>query len=201
MHSLCYHILILPNCIIQSHNLVSTIHVYYLSQTPVTGFLENYLGPLTAFADQAGALQVTLADGSEALAIVRRAHAPYGHVVLVHPLNLVFADWTRQTFHVAALLAATVFVLLALSPRLFLAGRPGAGGRPVRIRLRAIDAALNRGHCGLWDWDLTAAHLLVGFDVRDARHGSYRQCMSLSEMKTLIHPTTATSQTGWQLLA
>jgi two-component system, cell cycle sensor histidine kinase PleC len=173
------------------------------SQTAVSGLLADYLGPMTQFAEQSGVLRVTLNDGSEALAVVRRVHAPYGQVALVHPLNLVFADWTRQTFHGAALLAATVFVLLALGlAYIWQASRAREADAICNRVLDRIDTALNRGHCGLWDWDLYRDRIYWSdsmYEILGMRPN--RQFMSVAEIDALIHPDDGTLHAVSDMLA
>jgi two-component system cell cycle sensor histidine kinase PleC len=173
------------------------------SASPVSGFLTDYLGPMTQFAEQSGVLRVTLSDGSDALAIVRRVHAPYGQVALVHPLNLVLADWMHQTFHGVALLAATVFVLLALGLAYFWqASRAREADAICNRVLDRIDTALNRGHCGLWDWDLCRDRIYWSDSMYEILGmQANRQFMSVAEIDALIHPDDGTLQTISEMLA
>src|SRR5262245_7165001 len=82
------------------------------------GTLNDYLGPsqpLTDFAEKAGVLRITLADGNDSLATVRTLDPPFGQVAIVYPLTAVLADWQADAFRSAILLFCTVLVLIALA--------------------------------------------------------------------------------------
>jgi len=155
----------------------------------VTGPLADYLGSLL-FAERSGVMRITLPDGDEALATVRSLNAPYGQVALVHSLATVLADWRRETFRTGAMLAATIIVILALGiAYLWQASRTLEADALCNRILDRMDTALNRGHCGLWDWDLLAGRIywsdsmykILGMTPR-------KQFMTVDEINGLIHP-------------
>jgi two-component system cell cycle sensor histidine kinase PleC len=166
------------------------------SEADVSGFLADYLGLgqlISSFVERAGIFRITTSDGNEVLAIVKRLHAPYGQVAVLHPINAILADWTRQTFRIAALLAATVFVLLALGLAYFWQASRAREADAICDRvLDRIDTALNRGHCGLWDWD--SMYEMLGMP-------SNRQFISIDDINALIHPEDGSLQTVTDMLA
>jgi len=172
------------------------------SQDNVSGFLADFLGPMTLFVERSGALRIKMADGNEALATVRPLHAPYGQIALVHPLPAVLADWKRQTIRIAVLLAATVFVLSALGLAYFWQAfrTREAEGHCNRI-LDRIDTALNRGHCGLWDWDLARGRIYWSDSMYEIL-GKVpdRQFMLVSDVDALIHPEDGNLQSVAEML-
>jgi len=176
------------------------------SPSDVSGYLADYLGLgqlQPDFAEHAGVLRTTTADGTAALAIVQRLHAPYGQVAIVHPMNMVYADWTRQTFRIATLLAATVFVLLSVGLAYFWqASRAREADSTCNRVLDRIDTALNRGHCGLWDWDLLQGRIYWSdsmYEILGMR--SNRQFMSVDDINALIHPEDGNLLTVSEMLA
>jgi two-component system cell cycle sensor histidine kinase PleC len=176
------------------------------SEADVSGFLADYLGVdqlMPGFVERGGVLQTMTASGNEALVVVKRLHAPYGQVAVVHPLTLVFADWMHYTFRVAALLTATVFVLLALGLAYFWqASRAREADAICNRVLDRIDTALNRGHCGLWDWDLIQGRVYWSDSMYDMLGmQSKRQFMSVTEIDALIHPEDGNLQTVTEMLA
>ena len=143
------------------------------------GTLTEYLGPsqpLTIFAEKAGVLRITLADGADALAAVRTLDPPFGQLAIVHPVAAVFAEWQAAAFRASILSSSTVLVLIALAIAYFWqASRAREADHLCKRMQSRVDTALGRGRCGLWDWDLARGRiLLVGFDVRDARHDAGR---------------------------
>jgi two-component system cell cycle sensor histidine kinase PleC len=176
------------------------------SDDNASGYLADYLGLdqlVTSFVERTGVLQIATADGDEALAIVKRLRAPYGQVAIVHPLTLVFADWMHQTLHVAVLLTATVFVLLALGLAYFWQASRAREADAICDRvLDRINTALNRGHCGLWDWDLDQGRVYWSDSMYDMLGmSSVRPFMSITEINGLIHPDDGNLQTVTDMLA
>ena len=111
--------------------------------------------PLTVFAEKAGALEIVTADGAPALAAVRNFGASGAQVAVVHRTADILADWRMTTMRSGFLLLTTALVLAVLAAAYFWqAARAGAAeAASAKIR-RRIDTALNRGRCGLWDWDI-----------------------------------------------
>jgi len=159
-------------------------------QAPASGVLADYLGSLTLFAERSGVLRITMPDGTEALATVRSLPAPYGQVALVHPLSMVLADWKRETFRIGAVLTATVFVMLALGfAYLWQASRASESDALCSRILDRMDTALNRGHCGLWDWDLLLGRIYWSDSMYQILGMAPRkQFMTMDEINAMIHP-------------
>jgi two-component system cell cycle sensor histidine kinase PleC len=124
--------------------------------------------PLTILGASAGVLEITLANGTRALATVRTLTSWQGQLALLQPRADALSVWRSERCYGDVerhhrLRAADPGLCLPLAGRVH--GRPMFIYDTVRSR---IDTALNRGRCGLWDWDLGRPHLLVAFDVRDA---------------------------------
>ena len=160
---------------------------------PVKGTLPEILGsgqPLTTFADRAGVLRITLADGREAFATVRNLSAPLGQVAVVQPVSDALAGWRAKTWGHATLLVAVTLVLAGIALAYFLqAARARSADHICEELKRRIDTALNRGHCGLWDWDIARGRIywsdsmyaLLGYERRD-------EFLSFGEVNSLVHP-------------
>ena len=98
--------------------------------------------------------------------------------------------WTRTIGHVS-LLGATIVVLLGIGIAYMMQSNRARAADEVCEKVRdRIDSALNRGRCGLWDWDIgTRADLLVRFHVRASRLRARRTSSSPSAKSTrMIHP-------------
>ncbi|HEY1736783.1 MAG TPA: PAS domain-containing protein, partial [Methylovirgula sp.] len=145
---------------------------------------------LTTFAEKAGVMKISLADGTDALATVRTLRAPYAQVAFIHPMPAVLAEWERSTTRTGMALFLTILVLCSVAWAYFW---QAARARQVekdgaRIRGR-IDTALHRGRCGLWDWDLARGRIywsdsmyaLLGMDPD-------RSFLSFGDVNALVHP-------------
>ncbi len=154
--------------------------------------LIDFLGPaqpLTAFGDRAGVMQITLPDGVEAVAAVRNLAAPLGQVAVLHPVSRALSIWHQRRSGLALLFATAALVLAAITIGFIVQSRRArAADEDCDCIRERIDTALNRGHCGLWDWDLARGRIywsdsmyaMLGY----ARTGQY---MSFGEVSGFIH--------------
>jgi two-component system, cell cycle sensor histidine kinase PleC len=159
-----------------------------------SGRLLDHLGAdeaLTTFAEKAGVMRVNLADGTDALATVRTLKGPFAQVAFVHPMPAVLADWQRSTLRTGAALLLTIIVLCSVTWAYFWQAARARRAETDGIRIRGrIDTALQRGRCGLWDWDLARGRIywsdsmyaLLGMTPE----GSF---LSFGDVNALIHPS------------
>ncbi|MGA3302770.1 MAG: ATP-binding protein [Methylovirgula sp.] len=145
---------------------------------------------LTTFAEKAGVMRISLANGTDALATVRTLHAPFAQVAFVHPMAAVLAEWQRSTTRTGTALFLTIFVLCSIAWAYFWqaarAGRAESNGAHMCGR---INTALHRGRCGLWDWDLARGRIywsdsmyaLLGMEPE-------RPFLSFGDVNALVHP-------------
>ncbi len=145
---------------------------------------------LVVFAENAGVLDVTLPDGTPAIATVRNLGPAPGQLLAVQPVGAALANWRSDTILTVTLLTTTGGVLLILGFAFhWQASRAReADGIYDTVRER-IDTALNRGRCGLWDWDMGRGRMfwsdsmfeMLGHDPRD-------ELISFGEVASLVHP-------------
>jgi two-component system cell cycle sensor histidine kinase PleC len=146
--------------------------------------------PLTTFGAQAGVMPLVLADGTEALATVRLLQPPYGQVAVVQARSEALAVWRSDTTLTITLSATTGFVVLILG---FAFHWQATRAREADLMYEAvrsrIDTALNRGRCGLWDWDLARGRIfwshsmfaILGLAPKD-------DLLTFGEVSALAHP-------------
>jgi two-component system cell cycle sensor histidine kinase PleC len=146
--------------------------------------------PLTTFGAQAGALEITLADGAEAFATVRNLTRPLGEIVVIQTRQSVLAPWRADTALTITLFATTGFVLLILGFAFHWQATRAREADMIFDTVRSrIDAALNSGRCGLWDWDLARGRIfwshsmfdILGLEPKD-------DLLTFNEISALIHP-------------
>src|SRR5579863_6998982 len=145
---------------------------------------------LTTFAEKAGVIRVNLADGTDALATVRTLKRPFAQVAFVHPMPAVLADWQRSTLRAGAALLLTIIVLCSVTWAYFWQAARARRVETDSIRIRGrIDAALHRGRCGLWDWDLARGRIYWS-DSMYAMLGMVpeRSFLSFGDVHALVHP-------------
>ncbi|ATQ69982.1 MULTISPECIES: PAS domain-containing sensor histidine kinase [Methylosinus] len=160
---------------------------------PIGGLLADLIGPqplLTEFAEKAGTLRITLADGTRALATLRNLSDGSGQIALIHPHEAVLADWRAATIRCAMVAAGSAAVTAAAGLALRRQTRRAALAERAHAAMRRrVDAALGSGRCGLWDWDLARGRIhwsdsmfeMLGLDIE-------RRPISFGEIALRLHP-------------
>src|SRR5581483_2425433 len=116
--------------------------------------------PLTTFGATAGVLEITTADGALALATVRVLKAPYGQLAVIQSRADALASWRSDMTLTVTLSATTGFVVLILGFAFHWQATRAREADVIYDAVRTrIDTALNRGRCGLWDWDLARGRI------------------------------------------
>src|SRR5215813_12783881 len=131
---------------------------------------------------------VSLADETPAFATVR--HLYTGQLAVIHLRVEALAVWRSDTALTVTLSATTGFVVLILGFAFhWQATRAREADQIYEAVRRRIDTALNRGRCGLWDWDLARGRIfwshsmfaMLGLKPRD-------DLLSFGEVNALVHP-------------
>jgi two-component system, cell cycle sensor histidine kinase PleC len=125
-------------------------------------------------ADQSSqATDITLPNGNGALAIARGIKSLGGQIVVIQ--EKVDPLWGSDAALSVTLSATTGFVVLILGFAFHWQSTRAREGDLINDAVRGrIDTALNRGRCGLWDWDLSRGRIfwsqsmftLLGLDSR-----------------------------------
>src|SRR6267154_1930447 len=129
--------------------------------------------PLTTAGQQPGVTDITLPNGSTALAIQHVVKALPGRIIIIQ--ERVDSIWRSDAALSVTLSATTGFVVLILGFAFHWQSTRAREGDLINDAVRGrIDTALNRGRCGLWDWDLSRGRIfwsqsmftLLGLDTR-----------------------------------
>ncbi len=129
--------------------------------------------PLTAQAQQAGVTDITLPNGSSALAVQHIVKSLPGQVIIIQ--EKVDSLWRSDAALSVTLSTTTGFVVLILGFAFHWQSTRAREGDLINDAVRGrIDTALNRGRCGLWDWDLSRGRIfwsqsmftMLGLDTR-----------------------------------
>src|SRR5436190_890543 len=146
--------------------------------------------PLTTFGAAAGVLEIPLADGSLAYGTVRTLHALNGELAVLHGRAEALAAWVSDTTLTITLPATTGFVVLILGFAFHWQATRAREADVIYETVRSrIDTALNRGRCGLWDWDLARGRVFWSHSMFAILGQKPREAlMSFGEMNALVHP-------------
>lgn len=146
---------------------------------------------LTTYADAAGVMEIELPSGERALAIVRSLKAPLGQVAVVQTFDAVERSWREANRRALILFGAMGSVLIGVAALFFQQARrtqiADVACEQVNDR---IDAALNLGRCGLWDWDVGRGRIYWSDSMYEIlRLPKTSRFMSVRDIDAMTHPS------------
>ncbi|HHI82543.1 MAG TPA: PAS domain S-box protein, partial [Rhizobiales bacterium] len=131
----------------------------------------------------------TLRNGSE-IFMGQASLAPYpGTLVVIHSRKELLAAWRSNVAQITTLFIVTLGVLTLLGGAFYWqASRAGEADNTLKAATARLDKALERGRCGLWDWDVANARIfwsrsmfeILGLDPRD-------ELLSYGEVADRLH--------------
>jgi len=146
--------------------------------------------PLTTFGAGAGVMDITLPDETRALATVRMLKAPFGQIAVLQSRQAALSSWRALTTLTITLSATTGFVVLILGFAFHWQATRAREADLIYETVRTrIDTALNRGRCGLWDWDLARGRIFWSqsmFDILGLK--AKDDLLPFGEVSALVHP-------------
>ncbi|MBS0536852.1 MAG: PAS domain-containing protein [Proteobacteria bacterium] len=146
--------------------------------------------PLTTFGADAGVLEINTPGGDRALAAVRALHEPFGQIAVVQTRDAAVRTTRSLTTLTVTLSATTGFVVLILGFAFHWQATRAREADVIYETVRSrIDTALNRGRCGLWDWDLARGRIfwsqsmfdMLGLEAKE-------ELLSFGDVSKLVHP-------------
>lgn len=133
--------------------------------------------------------EANLRDGSQTF-IGNISLSPYnGNLMLVHSKDQVLLSWRSNVAQISTLFSVTLGVLVLLGTAFhWQAGRAADADQTLFLATDRLDKALERGRCGLWDWDIARGRIfwsksmfeILGLQPRDQR-------LSYGEVADLLH--------------
>jgi two-component system, cell cycle sensor histidine kinase PleC len=156
------------------------------------GKLADKLGsavPLLIFGAKAGVMPTLLENGEEALAAARILRAPYGQVAVIQSTADVLTPWRASMWRLGTLIGSTILVTILLAfAYQWQANRAREIAQQCDQLGARIDVALNRGHCGLWDWDLARGRINWSNSMFEMLRRPLRQgSLSIGEVNAMLH--------------
>ncbi len=144
---------------------------------------------LAALAAIGGMLEISLPDGDAAFATLRNVAAPYGQFAVIQDRSTALAGWRSDAALTMTLSATTGFVVLILGFAFHWQATRAREADVIYDMVRErIDTALNRGRCGLWDWDLARGRIFWSHSMFDILGLAPRNdLLSFGEVSALIH--------------
>ncbi|HWV42515.1 PAS domain-containing sensor histidine kinase [Pseudorhodoplanes sp.] len=146
--------------------------------------------PHAILGTNGGVADIIFADGKRTLATIRPLDEPLGLLAVYQRRSDALASWRSDTALTVTLSATTGFVLLILGFAFHWQATRAREADIIYDTVRSrIDTALNRGRCGLWDWDLARGRIfwshsmfaILGLEPRD-------ELMTFGEINKYVHP-------------
>ncbi len=145
--------------------------------------------PLTTLGAGAGTREIIMADDEDAFATVRALQNPVGLLAVVQSRDDALASWRSTTALTVTLSATTGFVVLILGFAFHWQATRAREADLIHDTVRSrIDTALNRGRCGLWDWDLARGRVFWSHSMYDIL-GMPQQddLLTFGDVNALVH--------------
>ncbi|MGV8840097.1 MAG: ATP-binding protein [Bauldia sp.] len=137
-----------------------------------------------------GTTEVRLDDGSIAFAAAWALPGRLGTVVVIAPVDAIMQEWRGEvSLNVSIFVGTSAILLIILYGYFAQATRANEADRIYAETNTRLDAALARGRCGLWDWDLASGRMfwsksmfeILGMTPRD-------ELLGFGEANRLVHP-------------
>jgi two-component system, cell cycle sensor histidine kinase PleC len=149
------------------HVIVAGADHRILARVPIEGSIDDTDGILDAVSSaqllatpslQGAIIDLTLANGNRGIATTLNIRSLPGRVVVIQ--ERVEPIWGSDSALSVTLSATTGFVVLILGFAFHWQSTRAREGDLINDAVRGrIDTALNRGRCGLWDWDLSRGRI------------------------------------------
>jgi two-component system cell cycle sensor histidine kinase PleC len=136
-----------------------------------------------------GTMENVLPDGDTAFATMRALKNPIGFLAVVQPRSAALANWRSTTALTVTLSATTGFVVLILGFAFHWQATRAREADVIHDTVRyRIDTALNRGRCGLWDWDLARGRVFWSHSMFDILGLPPKDdLLTFGEVSALVH--------------
>ncbi|NNE25020.1 MAG: PAS domain S-box protein [Rhizobiales bacterium] len=109
-----------------------------------------------------------LANGEEAFIMLQPLTFYPGSLLLIHPRSQVLAAWRSDVTQIATLFIVTLAVLVLLGAAFhWQAARAAEADQTLAVATGRLDKALDRGRCGLWDWDVARGRIFWSKSMYD----------------------------------
>ncbi|MDP3547726.1 MAG: histidine kinase dimerization/phospho-acceptor domain-containing protein, partial [Phreatobacter sp.] len=141
-------------------------------------------------AISAGAIAIQLSSGADVILVTRPLPLPLSHLYVLQTPDAALAQWWRASVLTGTLFTTTGLLLLVIGLAFHIQTMRAATADMINQNARAtIDAALESGGCGLWDWEIGTHQMywsasmfeILGMSDRDG-------LVTFDELLPLLHP-------------
>lgn len=146
--------------------------------------------PMTFFGKRAGVLTLHEGTPDATLATVHHLQDKVGMIAILQPIKAIYAPWRAELSANVTIFVATAMVLLVIIYAYFAQATRAQQADAIYAATRSrIDSALNRGRCGLFDWDLSRGRVFWSASLYEMLGMEPRNdIMGFAEIQSLTHP-------------
>ncbi len=143
--------------------------------------------------DDSGPTALKLASGEQAYVGIHALGSYPGSLVVIQKRPDILAAWRASVTRVEMLFMVTVLVLMMLGGAFhWQAGKAAEADQVLTVATTRLDKALDRGQCGMWDWDVSKGMIfwsksmfeILGLPVK----GDF---LNFGEVANRLHPDDA----------
>lgn len=151
----------------------------------------NTASQVVQLGERLGVIDTSSQRGSSLLISAHHLPRPLGAVVQVHAVADTLSQWYRNATTNVLIYIVTSFVVLLLGLAFHWQAIRAREADRISERTRArLDLALDRGHCGLWDCDLTKRCVYWSPSMYDMLgRKPHEDALTYPEITALIHPS------------
>ena len=143
--------------------------------------------------DDSGPTPLTLASGERAYVSMHALGSYPGSLIVIQKRPDLLAAWRASVTRVETLFMVTMLVLMMLGGAFhWQAGKAAEADQLLAVATTRLDKALDRGQCGMWDWDVSKGMIfwsksmfeILGLPVK----GDF---LNFGEVANRLHPDDA----------
>ncbi len=140
--------------------------------------------------DRSTMREAILPDGQEGFVTWRPLTPNPGRLAVLQSQDAMLEGWWGQSRTYGSLFITTSFVLLLIGAAFhWQSERADDADRTLTMATERLDKALDRGRCGLWDWDIARGHIFWSKSMFDILGLEPRgELLSYGEVSELLHP-------------
>jgi PAS domain S-box-containing protein len=130
---------------------------------------------------------------SQKIVTLAQLKAPFGALAVARSVDDVLINWKQRSLTIIVLMLTAAAVVATLGLAYYQqAARAGEADLVCGRLSNRIDVALNRGHCGLWDWNISTGQVYWSDSMYDLL-GLTRsdEFISIASINNFMHPDDA----------
>ena len=149
--------------------------------------------PAAVLRDNSGKFFSTVLQTNVEVFATRRNLGKFpGQLLVLQPPGALVAAWRDDVrIYITLFLATGLVIVLITAAFYWEATRANTSDETLRVATKRLDKALDRGRCGLWDWDISRGHIFWSqsmFEMLGIVADDDTDMLSYGELVDRLHP-------------